>query len=112
MDDADDDAETDGDEMNAAACGCSWGCSVNPIVDEAAAAAAAEATMVVLLSTDTVAIVSAMALNIFDVARIIFDPLILFMLRLNIFPMAILSVRNPSRKKIGRKREREKKQQL
>lgn len=89
MDDgADADAETDGDEINAAACGWNWGDSVNPIVAEAAAAT------VMLLTNDTNANVS----NIFDVARMILDVLKLFIRLLNIVPMDNFSFLNPPAK--------------
>lgn len=89
MDDADDnDSETDGDEINAAACGWSWGCSVNPIVDAADVAAA---TLVLLISV-MVAMVNTNVSNIFDVICRIFGALKLVRRWLNI--VATLDIRS------------------
>lgn len=91
--DADAEAEEDGDAINAAACGWSWGCSVNPIVADAAAATAA------LVTNETNTMVS----NIFVVVRMILDALKLFSPLKNIVPTDIRSFLSPpAKEKRGR----------
>lgn len=99
-DDADAESEADADEINAAACGWNCGCSVNPIVGDAAAAA----TATFPLTNDTIAMTNANVSNIFDVVRIIRDALKLFSCLLNIVPTDILSFQNPPALKRKRKK--------
>lgn len=86
-----DETEADGDEINAAACGWSCGCSVNPIV--AGDVAAATLTQLII---DTVAIVYVNISTNFSVVRIIRDALKLVRRWLNIVAtFDILSFLNP-----------------
>lgn len=93
MDNADAGADADGDEINAAACGWSWGCSANPIVTDAAV------VTVTLLNNDTVAKANANVSNTSDVIRMILDALMLFIPLLNIVATDVLSLLNPPAKR-------------